>query len=52
MSPMMCLKEYKSNSKEIMVKQCPVGVSVLCAVMDPACPSCGQPYGGNGACMQ
>jgi hypothetical protein len=27
-----------------MAKQCPVGVSVLCAVTDPECQSYGQPY--------
>jgi hypothetical protein len=44
MSPVLCLKEYRSNGKEIMVRQCPVGVSVLCAVTDRACQSYGQPY--------
>jgi hypothetical protein len=24
--------------------RCPVGISVLCAVTDPACQSYGQPY--------
>jgi hypothetical protein len=37
--------------EEILVKWCPVGVSVLCIVIDPACQSYGQPYSGNGACM-
>jgi hypothetical protein len=27
-----------------MVMWCPVGVSILCAVMDPACQSYGQSY--------
>jgi hypothetical protein len=29
-----------------MVLRCPVGVSVLCVVTDPACQSDGQPYTG------
>jgi hypothetical protein len=52
MSPVLCLEEYRSDGKEIMVKRCPVGVLVSCVVMDPACPSYGQPYSSNGACMQ
>jgi hypothetical protein len=52
MSPVLCLEEYRSNGKELMVKRYPVRVSVSCAVMDPACPSYEQPYSGDGACIQ
>jgi hypothetical protein len=33
-----------SNVKEVMVRQCPVAVLVLCAVTDPAYQSYGQRY--------
>jgi hypothetical protein len=34
-----------------MVLWCPVGVSVLCVVTDPACQSNGQPYSGQNGKM-
>jgi hypothetical protein len=32
------------NGEELMAMQCPVSVSVLCSVIDPACQSYGQTY--------